>query len=418
MIFLSDNKPYRPPLWTIRFLLACLANFSLFSGFYLLLPVLPLYLTDAFQAKISVVGIALSSYTVAALLIRPFSGFAMDFLPRKSLYLLTYLLFILVFPVYLLMHSLSLFILLRIWHGFTFGAVTTAGTTLVIDILPSERRGEGLGYFGVMNNLAMALGPMAGLYIYSHLGYRALFVTAFLLGLSGWMMATGIHAPKRKPVKRPPLSLDRFFLLKGFLSGLVLLGIAIPYGMISSYVALLGNALDMGDRSGLFFVFLAIGLILSRTFSGHRVDQGFVTQMITLGISLVAPSLLVLSQAELIASLSPKAGSFLYLLSAFFLGAGYGTVFPAFNALFVNLAPNHQRGTAVSTYLTSWDLGVGVGIFSGGLIYDKAGISLSFLAGALSSAVAFILFINFAAGHYLRNKHCPDLSENTQQSDS
>lgn len=59
------------------------------------------------------------------------------------------------------------------------------------------------------------------------------------------------------------------------------------------------------------------------------------------------------------------------------MGVGFGIMFPAFNTLFVNLAPNSQRGTATSTYLTSWDVGIGIGMLTGGYIaeistFDKA----------------------------------------------
>ena len=398
------EKTTKKPLWTRNFICACFANFSLYSGFYLLLPVLPFYLTDTFKADISLVGIALSCYTLAALMIRPFSGFAVDFLPRKAMYIFMYLFFILTFPLYPLMGSIALFVLVRMFHGLTFGAVTTAGTTLVIDIMPSERRGEGLGYFGVMNNLAMALGPMVGLLVYEKFGYGVLFFIAFIMGFLGWLIALEIHPPQRARVLRPPLSLDRFFLVKGIIAGLVCFLVAIPFGMFSTYVAMLGATIGLKEGTGFFFVLLAAGLILSRVFSGPRVDRGKITQMISLGILVIIPAVFGLSVVEELIRWNDLAGEFLYFFTAFLLGTGYGTIFPAFNALFVNLAPASQRGTAVSTYLTSWDLGVGAGILAGGLLNQYLGISQSFFIGAMLTLLALFLFVKFAAGHYQRNK--------------
>ena len=133
------------------------ANFLLYFGFWLLIPVLPFYLSEIFNAGNSTIGIILSCYTVAALCIRPFSGYFLDSFARKPLYLLAYFIFMTMFAGYIIAGSLVLFILFRIIHGVSFGMVTVGGNTVVIDIMPSSRRGEGLGYYGLSNNIAMAV---------------------------------------------------------------------------------------------------------------------------------------------------------------------------------------------------------------------------------------------------------------------
>ena len=116
------------------------ANFLLYFGFWLLIPVLPFYLSEVFNAGNSTIGIILSCYTVAALCIRPFSGYFLDSFARKPLYLLAYFIFMTMFAGYIIAGSLTLFILFRIIHGVSFGMVTVGGNTVVIDIMPSSRR--------------------------------------------------------------------------------------------------------------------------------------------------------------------------------------------------------------------------------------------------------------------------------------
>ena len=128
------------------------ANFLLFFAFYLILPILPFYLQDQFDADKSMIGFILSCYTIAALCIRPFSGYLLDTFARRPLYLLAYSVFMVIFAGYMIASLLSIFIVLRILHGFAFGMVTVSGNTIVIDILPSSRRGEGIGYYGLANN--------------------------------------------------------------------------------------------------------------------------------------------------------------------------------------------------------------------------------------------------------------------------
>ncbi|HLP04154.1 MAG TPA: MFS transporter, partial [Paludibacter sp.] len=74
-------------LWTPSFVSACIGNFLLFFSFYLLVPILPLYLIEVFNSSKLLVGFVLSSYTLAALLIRPFAGFVLDMLYRRPIYL-------------------------------------------------------------------------------------------------------------------------------------------------------------------------------------------------------------------------------------------------------------------------------------------------------------------------------------------
>ena len=150
------------------------ANFLLYFGFYLLMPVLPFYLTEVFDTGNAMIGIILSCYTMAALTIRPFSGYLLDTFARKPLYLLAFFVFTSIFAGYLLAGTLTLFTILRIVHGFAFGTVTVAGNTVVIDIMPSARRGEGLGYYGLANNMAMSVGPMVGLFLHDFYSFNVI----------------------------------------------------------------------------------------------------------------------------------------------------------------------------------------------------------------------------------------------------
>ena len=190
------------------------ANFLLYFGFWLLIPVLPFYLSEFFQTGNSTIGIVLSCYTVAAL--RPFSVYLLDTFARKPLYLFAYFIFMMMFGGYLIAGSLTLFIIFRIIHGISFGMVTVGGNTVVIDIMPSSRRGEGLGYYGLTNNTAMSIGPMFGLFLHdAGVSFATIFCYAFGSCILGFLCASLVKTPYKPPVKREPISLDRFILMKG-----------------------------------------------------------------------------------------------------------------------------------------------------------------------------------------------------------
>lgn len=393
-------------LFTFSFVVACIGNFLLFMGFYMLLPVLPLYLIDKFAATKGEVGIVLACYTVAALAVRPFSGYLADRFDRKPVYILAYTFFALLFFSYPLVQSVLLFALMRIFHGLAFGMVSTAGNTLIIDIMPASRRGEGLGYFGIANNVAMATGPMVGLMLHESTGsFNTMFYAALSCGLLGLLFASRIRSPKKQKLDSGPLSWDRFFLKKGLKAGLCLLLLAVPYGMTTSYMPLYAAEIGITANTGYFFSLMAIGLIFSRMFAGTMVDRGRITQVISVGIAVVMVAFSLFASLDLWGHAFPFLAEIGFFSVAVLLGIGYGMLFPACNTLFVNLAPNNRRATASSTYLTSWDVGIGVGLVFGGNIGELKGFSLAYFIGAFLVGCSLVLFMYVVTPHYMRNKY-------------
>lgn len=381
------------------------ANFLLYFGFWLLIPVLPFYLSEVFGAGNSAIGIILSCYTVAALCIRPFSGYFLDTFARKPLYLLAYFIFMSMFAGYIIAGSLALFILFRIIHGVSFGMVTVGGNTVVIDIMPSSRRGEGLGYYGLSNNIAMAVGPMSGLFLHdAGMSYTTIFCCSLGSCMAGFLCATLVKTPYKPPVKREPISLDRFILLKGIPAGISLLLLSIPYGMTTNYVAMYAKEIGINVTTGFFFTFMAVGMAISRIFSGRIVDKGKVTQVISAGLYIVVFSFFLLSACVYIISWNVLACGIIFFAVALLLGVGFGIMFPAYNTLFVNLAPNSQRGTATSTYLTSWDVGIGIGMLAGGYIAEISTFDKAYLSGACLTIISMLYFNGKVTPHYHKNK--------------
>ena len=372
------------------------ANFLLYFGFWLLIPVLPFYLSEVFSAGNSTIGIILSCYTVAALCIRPFSG---------SLYLMAYFIFMTMFAGYIIAGSLTLFIMFRIIQGVSFGMVTVGGNTVVIDIMPSSRRGEGLGYYGLSNNIAMAVGPMSGLFLHdAGMSFTTIFCCSLGSCMAGFVCASLVKTPYKPPVRREPISLDRFILLKGIPAGISLLLLSIPYGMTTNYVAMYAKQIGINATTGFFFTFMAIGMAISRIFSGKIVDRGKITQVISAGLYLVVFSFFLLSACVYLISWNNMVCTIVFFSVALLLGVGFGIMFPAYNTLFVNLAPNSQRGTATSTYLTSWDVGIGIGMLTGGYIAEVSTFDKAYLFGACLTIVSMLYFNGKVAPNYHKNK--------------
>lgn len=385
-------------LWNGNFVKAMAGNFLLFFAFYLTMPLLPLYLKDTFQADKDTIGLVLSGFTVAALIIRPFSGFIVDNFRRKQVLMLCYFLFFVTFAGYLVAGTLLIFAMIRTVHGFSLGAATVANNTIAIDVLYPERRAEGIGFYGLSNNLAMALGPSVALWVF-HLypDFDYLFILSLLSAGIGFCVVSSIKNRQPEiPKRNEPLSLDRFFLVKGWRAGASIACFAFAYGILSTYLAIYGKEmLGITGGTGTYFMLLAIGLMSSRLMGSRTLRKGKITQNAAIGVSIS------LVGYTLFAGI-PEMWA--YYLSALVIGLGNGHLFPAYQTMFINLAPHTQRGTANSTLLTSWDLGIGLGILLGGVITEIAGYRTAFWVAVMSELVGVLSFFFVVRIHYLANK--------------
>ena len=381
-------------LWNANYLKVMATNFTMSFAFFLLTPLLPLYLSENFGASKDMIGLVLSGYTITALLIRPFSGFLVDSFPRKKVLLISLFLYFLLFGGYLLAGTLVLFAIVRTMHGGPFGASTVANSTVAIDVLPSSRRNEGIGFYGLSNNLATAIAPTIGVFIYKYVhDFDLLFWIAFIVAGVGFFVDSTIKMPQKQVMKdKKALSLDRFFLLKGWMLGINMIFFGICYGVLSNYLAIYGKEiLGITGGTGAYFMLLSIGLILSRLQGAKALRKGKLVQNAAEGIviSTIGYILFIACPYEI--------G---YYASALLIGLGNGHLWPAFLNMIIGLAKNNERGTANSTLLTSWDIGIGLGVLLGGVIVEYFGYTTVFWCVVGVHVIGLLLFFLQTKGFF------------------
>lgn len=386
-------------LWNSNYTKVWTANFMIFFSFMIVTPLLPLYLSEEFRADKDTIGLVLSGYTLAALLVRPFSGYLVDSFPRKIVLLTSYFLFFVMFAGYLAAGTLALFALVRTLHGGPMGAVTVANSTCAIDVLPPSRRAEGVGYYGLSNNVATSVAPTIGLLLYDYFtgGYHFIFTVALAVAGVGLVINSLVHFTQKDVVpNKAPLSFDRFFLLKGWRESIVVVCFASSYGVISTYLAIYGKEeFGMTAGSGLWFFILSVGLIMSRLVGARALRDGKIVDNASRGIFLSLFGYL------LFASVHNAIG---FYGAAIIIGLGNGHLWPAMQTMFLNLAHNNQRGTANSTMLTSWDAGMGLGVIGGGCIAEYASYSAAFWAAWLINLAAVLFFFGVARQHFITTR--------------
>ncbi|MCQ2369155.1 MAG: MFS transporter [Paludibacteraceae bacterium] len=385
-------------LWNKNYTKVWVANFMLFLSFMLLMPLLPLYLSDTFGANKQTIGIVLSGYIITTLLVRPFSGYIVDSFPRKAVLLICYSVFALFFAGYLVAGSLVLFAIVRTLHGVPFGATTVASSTTAIDVLPSSRRAEGIGYYGLSNNIATAIGPTIAIYVLQFTdSYKLLFALSLVIALIGLIINCTVDLPSKPLVRyHPKLSMDHFFLLPAWSEAIVMFCFGFSYSVVSTYLAIYGKEeLDITSGAALYFALLSAGLILSRLTGARSLRNGKVVRNAIMGmvVSLMGYALFAGVHNE-----------YAYYASAVIIGLGNGHMFPAIQNMFINLAHKNKRGTANSTFLISWDSGVGMGILLGGVVAEAIGYHAAFRMSCLVNAAGVAWFILYARNSYDKHK--------------
>ena len=385
-------------LWNSNYCKVMIANFSLFTAFYLLTPLLPLYLHETFGATKDVIGLVLSGYTITALLFRPFSGYFVDSFPRKTVLMVCFTAFAIFFAGYLAASTLLLFTIVRTLHGGPFGALTVANSTVAIDVLPSSRRNEGIGYYGLSNNLAMAIAPSFAIFVYAQThNFELLFWLALLVATFGLIIDSTVKLKHQPSDVRPrKLSLDRFFLKHGWLIGVNMVFFGFCFGVLSNYLAIYGKqVMGITGGTGTWFMLCSIGLILSRLQGGKALRQGRLTHNAAEGmvISLVGYTLFI--------ACPNYVG---YYGSAVLIGLGNGHMWPAFQNMMICMARHNQRGTANSTILISWDVGMGLGILLGGILAEDFGYATAFWTVALVNLAGVILYFGRSRQFFLERR--------------
>jgi MFS family permease len=373
-----------------NFVLLFIASLLMFTAFYILLPTLPVFLTQQLQIDERQTGIILAVYTLAALIIRPFTGYLIDRYGRKLFYISSILLFSAIFMFYHLSGLFIWILIVRFFHGIVWGVATTTGSTLIVDIIPAERRGEGIGLYGLSMTIPMALGPFIGLMISGHNNFIMMFLSAGIISFVGFLLTIFIKYP---PIQ---LAVTKLFSWRNLLEksalpltfNLVLVNIS--YGGLVSFISIYALNTGIGN-TGMFFLIYAGGITLARLYMGKFFDRNGPKLLAICGI-------LFLITGHLILGLVINTAGF--LVAAFILGLGSGIVLPTFQAMVNNLVPPQRRGAANSTLFSGLDLGIGMGMFITGWLAQSIGLPHTYLIFSILNLAALFYFLFRSLTHY------------------
>lgn len=379
-----DNKiPLtKQRLWTANFILICLSNFTVYIALHSQHPTLPIYIEKLGGSK-DTVGLALAFLTIAAVIIRPVTGWALDNFGRKKILIVGLIIFLIPCLIYTSMIGIIPLLIFRLIQGFGWGICNTSQATVASDLIPRQRLGEGLGFYGTTISLSLAIAPAIGLWLVDNFSFQSLFITNSILTLASIILALSIKYPQTEP---PATKSKLVFLEKLALRpSVIILLIATTYSSTLSFLALFIRQKEM-VTAGLFFTAMAITTLASRPFAGKLIDKkgrrGYDFVVITGVISLII-SMIILAQTTSTLHL---------LLSGILFGIGFGSLQPTMLALCISSVPAVRRGAANATYWTAFDIGVASGSIFWGIIANSYGYATMFNLTIIPVLLALIVY--------------------------
>ncbi len=362
---------------TPQFSLLWTGSFMLFLSFFLLMPTLPLY-ARALGIPESRIGLLSGAFPLAAMLVRPIAGWAADRHGRKPLMLLGALVFAVSSALYAVSHSLAALVVVRALHGTGMGLYPTGGTAMAADMAPPARRGYALGLIGIAASTALAIGPLAGLWIVDSEGYGWLFVTSALLALATLGLTVGQRESLRVRVT-VPLTWDTALSRPVLYPCAIVFCVMATYGLLITYLPLRAAG---GRSAGVFFTAMAVVIILSRSGAGGLSDRMGRPPVAAAGALCAATALGVIVFGGDSRALAIAGGVY---------SLGLGLTQPSLIAWCVDLVSPTERGRAMGTFYTALELGIATGAIGAGWVLARTGYEAVFLVGAGVALAASVL---------------------------
>lgn len=373
----------REKIFSKDFAFIWLANFFVFLGFQMTLPTLPLFVKELGGSD-QLIGIIVGIFTFSALLFRPFAGHALETRGRGIVYLFGLALFVISVGAIGFLNSMALLIVVRIIQGIGWGFSTTASGTIATDLIPPSRRGEGMGYYGLSGNLALAFGPALGLTLAGVLTFSQLFLICGLLGLVALLLSLNIRYKKieESPHKTKTARFD--VIEKTAINPSVLLFfITLTFGGIATFLPLYAVEKSIAGIQ-FYFIAYALFLMISRIFAGKIYDRKGDVFVIPPGTILIFIAMLLLAWLP---------NTMMLIIAGALYGLGFGTVQPALQAWAVDKAPNNRKGMANATFFSFFDLGIGVGAILFGQLAYIFNYGIIYIVSAFSVMIALLLYL-------------------------
>ncbi len=390
-------------LWNRAFIFCLFNNLFLFTYYFALLTILPIYIMNDLGGTVQQAGMALTLFLVSSIAIRPFSGMIVERIGKARSVRIAGIIFVVFAFAYLLIESMWSLLLVRFLHGFWFSILTTVNVPIVNDYIPDERKGEGMGYFVMSTNLGVVFGPFLALTLIQFASFRLLFaVLAGIVALGyifTWLIniqenTTAKQSPKPQAKGNSSLQLHDIVESKVLAIGFVALLTAFAYSSVMSFITAYAEVKQLLAYTSVFFIVFAISMLLVRPWVGRLYDSKGPSAVIYPSFVFFAIGLVIVSFLN---------NQWVMWLSAVFMGIGYGSVFPCLQTVAIQSVEKPRMGHAISTFFTLFDVGLAVGSVVMGVLIAWMGFQATYLFCAAMVIVTLVVYHQTVAIKFKRS---------------
>ena len=386
-------------LWTKDFVLIILINFFVFLNHLMILSTFPLFIKNVMGSSDSVSGLCVTLFCVIGVIARPFVGVMLDNGKRKSILVVGLIIMGLMPMGYLfastVIMSLLSVIICRMAHGIALALSNTSTSTIATDIIPKQRFAEGMGMFGMATALATAVAPAIAqtLIDCGDIGgknFKLLFAVATLTMAVSIVLFSALKTPKTE-IKHTPINFKTLINKDALPASSSAIMFLLTYGAIENFT--LQYSLESSRitlSGGLYFTVMAAALLLTRITVGKIADKKGEAIFVYTCNGAMFLALILFATLE---------NNVVFMVSAFLSGYAFGGLEPSLQAMAVSVAKPSERGSANSTFLCAYDIGIGLGGGIAGVLIDSLGYNKMFAVISVANILSVVIYLCIGRRH-------------------
>jgi MFS family permease len=353
----------------------------------------PLYLSEALHEGAETIGVTVSTYLIADILMRTPAGWGTDRWAPKPVLIVGIVLSALPLLAMPRAASPEMFLALNAVNGIGAGFIWPSIYAAIAGAYGRERYGLLLGIVNMVMLGGIALGPIAGGFLLSRVTFDAAFFVCFVIVLSALVLVVLLMREEKSPRERvgthePPRLRALAQQMNPRLARLLVVGLllTLALGMLLPIISLFGRDVLHLSPDAFALVLIPPALVTAALIvpAGHWADRRgrHLPLMIGLGLLAIPFAGAPISTNPLIVS----AG-------ATIAGVGYALLAPSWNALVMDWVPSNARGLFLGAIATAQAVGLAVGPLVGGALWERVGVYAPFEIAALLLGFALALTI-------------------------
>ncbi|SVA98410.1 uncharacterized protein METZ01_LOCUS151264 [marine metagenome] len=378
-------------LWNKDFALNLLVAHLLLAGFFSLFIVVPEFIVEL-GGQAWEIGVIVATFGLAGVIVRPLSGKWILKSGPKRVVLLGISLFVGSTILYIPLPSEWWIVPVRMIQGVGLAIAPVATSTIVANLAPNARRGEGMSYMGNGISIAQLYAPPLGVFLYVKYGFEVAFTVAAALAFMAFLIALFISDPKTRMPEPAAGEKTEYADVAPLISRaaifptFVFLAYAFTMAPVSTFLPFLAEEKGLPEdfNPGFYFTVLSGMTMLTTLISGRISDRFGRGSVIVPGLAMVSVAMFLLSQSFVV---------LMFMGAAFVHGVGYGLIYPGINSLVVDRVPVNERGSALATLQQAWDVGASGGNFVLGPVTGLFGFASAFVivgVGAVTGAIGYL----------------------------